>query len=359
MRGGRARHSAASRLLGRLERQSAGRAAGFRRGNRPLSSNRRRNCGRRRRSCRSRRSAAEAQNRAPSAQAPPRNATTMRVLSPAACPAHKRAVPELFDMELRAIRRDRAARPGPSYSFMNAHSPIASSAFPTASHFQHALLIGCPDRAGPSGSFRRQMSDCSRSGPLFASGFNGQIIVEDMGATRAAYDLVLAVGTLDTQRPAAGASPDPPLGCTMTRLLIGALSGGDTLPAAALRDACGGLATGAAAPHVHPRIEASALAPLLGDAGFLGRWSISIGCRFPILRSTGWLATFVQWARPMRCSPGRASSAGKCRAAAIACVSSAGDGSRTVETFEILHFAAWTSGGRLRGPLTVSLGKSC
>jgi NADH dehydrogenase [ubiquinone] 1 alpha subcomplex assembly factor 5 len=31
------------------------------------------------------------------------------------------------------------------------------------------------------------------------------------------------------------------------------------------------------------------------------------------------------------------------RAAALRAFSDAGDGSRTVETFEILHFAAWTS----------------
>jgi len=33
------------------------------------------------------------------------------------------------------------------------------------------------------------------------------------------------------------------------------------------------------------------------------------------------------------------------RAAAEAAFRSAGDGSRTIETFEILHFAAWTAAG--------------
>src|SRR4029079_17940529 len=51
-------------------------------------------------------------------------------------------------------------------------------------------------------------------------------------------------------------------------LALGALSGGDTLPVlrSAMRaaDEC----MGAASPHVHPRIEPSALAQLLSDAGF-------------------------------------------------------------------------------------------
>ena len=90
-----------------------------------------------------------------------------------------------------------------------------------------------------------------------------------MGAAEQAYDLVLAVGTLDTVN-------DLPLALRLIRyamrsdgLFIAALSGGDTLPRlrAAMRaaDAVSGLA----APHVHPRIEPSALAPLLGDAGFV------------------------------------------------------------------------------------------
>ena len=37
----------------------------------------------------------------------------------------------------------------------------------------------------------------------------------------------------------------------------------------------------------------------------------------------------------------------------------AGDGERTVETFEILHFAAWTPPERLMRALTVASAKSC
>jgi len=125
-------------------------------------------------------------------------------------------------------------------------------------------------------------------------------------------------------------------------LVLGAVSGGDTLPA--LRNAmrAADSATGVAAPHIHPRIEASALAPLLADAGFLhpvvdvDRVAVSYQS----------LDRLVSDLRAMGCTntlSGRPRYVGKsAMAAAVAAFAEAGQGSRTVETFEILHFAAWT-----------------
>jgi hypothetical protein len=125
-------------------------------------------------------------------------------------------------------------------------------------------------------------------------------------------------------------------------LFLGALSGGDTLPQlrAAMRaaDAVSGLA----APHVHPRIEASALAPLLADAGFshpvvdVDRVPVSyasLGRLVKDLRMMG--ATNILKARP--------AFIGKdARAAAARAFEAAGEQGRTLEIFEIVHFAAWT-----------------
>src|SRR5262249_26269187 len=84
-----------------------------------------------------------------------------------------------------------------------------------------------------------------------------------------AYDLVLALGTLDTTN-------DLPLALRLVRyamradaLFVGALSGGDTLPQLRSAMRAADAISGAAAPHVHPRVEASALAPLLTEAGFV------------------------------------------------------------------------------------------
>jgi len=103
-------------------------------------------------------------------------------------------------------------------------------------------------------------------------------------------------------------------------------------------------AAGAAAPHVHPRIEPSAFAGLLTQAGFAN--AVVDVDRVPVsypsfdrlvvdLRHMG--ATNVLTARPRFI--GKAA-----RNAASRSFAAAGGGERTVETFEILHFAAWTPG---------------
>jgi len=262
------------------------------------------------------------------------------------CPAHKHAVPKLFDTELRALRRDRAARIGPElFLCERAFADCLDRISLLRRHFQHCLLIGCPDPQWPERLVQASNEVTVRDpGPLFAAASGGQIIVEDYwDPPAAAYDLVVAVGTLDSVN-------DLPLALRLIRhavsddaLFIGALSGGDTLPELRSAMRAADLATGAAAPHVHPRIEAAALAPLLGDAGF-HRQVIDVD-RVPVsypslhrlvtdLRAMG--ATNVLLNRPRLI--GRES-----RAAASRAFTESGDGSRTVETFEILHFAAWTA----------------
>jgi hypothetical protein len=180
-------------------------------------------------------------------------------------------------------------------------------------------------------------------GPLFAAASGGGAIVEDYWEPFAeAYDLMLAVGTLDTVN-------DLPLALRLMRhamspraLLIGAMSGGETLPELRRAMRTADEAAGAAAPHVHPRVEPSALAGLLTEAGFAD--AVVDVDRVPVsypslerlvadLRRMG--ATNVLTARPR--FVGKAA-----RAAANRSFVAGGDGERTVETFEILHFAAWT-----------------
>src|SRR4029079_3661580 len=101
--------------------------------------------------------------------------------------------------------------------------------------------------------------DVRDRGRSFAQLAGGKLIVEDEWTPDPGiYDLVVAIGTLDTVN-------DLPLALrllfaalTEDALLIGAISGGETLPKlrAAMRTA--DAVTGAASPHVHPRIEASA-----------------------------------------------------------------------------------------------------
>jgi len=248
-------------------------------------------------------------------------------------------------MKLRALRRDRAVRSGPElFLHERAFADCLDRIALLRSRFARALLIGCPDPQWPErlGELVDTV-DVREPGSRSAAEAGGETIVEDYWEPAAgAYDLVLAVGTLDTVN-------DLPLALRLIRhatsadaLLIGAMSGGDTLPQlrAAMRAA--DAVAGAAAPHVHPRIEASALAPLLADAGFANP-VVDID-RVPVsyrsferlvgdLRAMG--GTNVLLDRPRFI--GKAG-----RQAAARAFADAGDGSRTVETFEIIHFAAWT-----------------
>ena len=176
------------------------------------------------------------------------------------------------------------------------------------------------------------------------------------------YDLCLAIGTLDTVN-------DLPLALAALRsvlapdaFVLGAVAGGNNLPRLRQAMRAADSVQGGSVPHVHPRIEASALAGLLSAAGFIipvvdvdrveASYS-SLGDLVRDLRGMG--ATNVLRERSRRPLTKAA------RAAAIAEFASAGRDGRTVETFEILHFAAWTPPGRLDGCPGVNdiAGRSC
>ena len=175
-------------------------------------------------------------------------------------------------MELRAKRRDRAARTGPElFLFERVFADCLERLTLAPRRFGDTLLIGCPDPGWPA-----RLGEVSEKvrvfdpGALFAEAAGGDAMVEDrMDIAPKAFDLVVAVGTLDTVN-------DLPLAYRLIfeamkpdALLIGAMSGGDTLPRlrAAMRAA--DAIAGAASPHAHPRVEAAAVAPLLERAGFV------------------------------------------------------------------------------------------
>lgn len=250
-------------------------------------------------------------------------------------------------MKARALRRDRAARLKPElFLYQRAFDDCLQRLSLVQRTFERALLIGAPDPGWAHGlrAFATEIA-VRDPGSLFAERAGGEMLVEDFWeAPAGCYDLVLAVGTLDTVN-------DLPLAFRLIRhamqeggLFLGALPGGDSLPQ--LRNAmrAADAIAGAAAPHVHPRIEAAALAPLLAAAGFIDpvidvdRASVSYSLLQRLiadLRAMG--ATNVLTSRPSFI--GRAAFS-----AAISAFSAAGDGSRTIEKFEILHVAAWNPG---------------
>jgi NADH dehydrogenase [ubiquinone] 1 alpha subcomplex assembly factor 5 len=256
------------------------------------------------------------------------------------------AVPHLFDMELRALRRDRAARIGPElFLFERAFADCLDRLALVQRRFERGLLIGCPNADWPK-RLREFVDDVDvgEPGRLFADAAAGDSIVEDgWTCSPGSYDLVLAIGTLDTVNDLPRALTSVCRSLHAESLFLGAFSGGDTLPQlrAAMRAA--DLVAGIASPHVHPRIEAAALAPLLSHTGFVmpvvdvDRVQVSYSSLDRLiadLRRMG--ATNLLSARS------RENLSRPALAAARQCFAEAGDGKRTVETFEILHFAAWT-----------------
>ena len=247
-------------------------------------------------------------------------------------------------MKLRALRRDRAARTGPElFLFERVFDDCLERIALMERKFERALLIGCPD----PGWLERLQSAAAKAeardpGAVFSQWAGRAPIIEDAWEPdRRAHDLVVAIGTLDTVN-------DLPLALRLIAfamrpngLLIGAVSGGDTLPRLRSAMLAADALSGAAAPHVHPRIEAAALSPLLENAGFerpvvdVERIPVSyptLGRLVGDLRAMGATNVLRSKGPPLN----RAQ-----RAAAMEAFAEAGNEERTVESFEILHFAAW------------------
>ena len=253
------------------------------------------------------------------------------VLVAACSPPHKRTVTtDLFDRDLLAMRRARARTRG-AETFL--HERALEDIFERLSFvqrkFERALVIGDVEREWrdrlPVQSVDRIDLD--------------QIMTIEPGS----YDLCIAVGELDTANDLPQVLLAVRVALREDALFIGAFPGGDTLPAlrSAMRAADEHM--GAASAHVHPRIEPAAFTNLLTSSGFsmpvvdVDRVAVRYDGLPDLLRDLrGMGATNVLKSRSHRALTKAAASA-----AARQFQLGAQDG-RVTETFEILHFAAWT-----------------
>ncbi|HVF36454.1 MAG TPA: SAM-dependent methyltransferase [Sphingomicrobium sp.] len=248
---------------------------------------------------------------------------------------------DLFDRRLRALRRDRAARMGCElFLFDRAFEDCLERLRGIAGTFDRALLLGCPspDWVGRLREFASRV-EVADPGPIFASRSLGRTVEEDRyDFGRAEFDLCVTVGTLDTvnEMPVAlqllqrALRDDAPF--------LGAIPGGDSLPSLRASLTAAGRSQGIVAARTHPRIEPSALAGLLLSAGFatpvvdVDRVSItypSLSVLIRDLRAMG--VTNMLASRPPPWTRGSF-------AMAEQAFCELGDGQRTSETVEILHF---------------------
>lgn len=254
--------------------------------------------------------------------------------------------PQLFDMRARAQRRDRALRNGPVlFLHERAFDDVLERISEVRRPFASTLLVGAPDPQWPA---RLRTAGATVTvldpGAGFARAAGGHQVVEDaLELEPGSFELCVAIGTLDTVNDLPGALLRLRFVLKPDSLLIGAMSGGQTLPRLRQAMRAADAVTGAAAPHIHPRIEPAGLAELLGSAGFVmpvvdvDRLRVtyeSVDRLVTDLRGMG--ATNILAARPRTPVSRQA-----LRAARQDFLRDAED-ERATETFEILHFAAWT-----------------
>lgn len=250
-----------------------------------------------------------------------------------------------FDRHLRRLRRDRAARQGVDLFLLDrAFEDCIERVQGIARSFRRALLVGAATPAWRDALGRLvETVDVLDPAPSFAAACGGTAADEDRhDFGEACHDLVVAVGTLDTVN-------DLPIALRLIRramtgdaCLIGAMAGGELLPALRAALIAGERESGRVAARVHPRIDGPTLTALLASAGFdqpvvdvdrvtlryrtltdlvrdlraMGSTNVMDSVRIPLGRNA--------WVR------------------AAAAFEADGVDGRTAETVDILHFLAWT-----------------
>lgn len=266
------------------------------------------------------------------------------LLFPSRRPRTSAAMAEpIFDMRLRALRRDRAATKGPvTFLHDRAFDDIVERLQVVNRTWETALLLGCPNAEWPA-RLSEIVGQVTVADPgfRFAETANGQAITEDAERLGDAdFDLCIAIGTLDTVNDVALAFRNIWAALRPDSLLIGAVSGGDTVPKLRRALRAADSVTGEASPHVHPRFDGPSLGAAMTQAGFLNpvvdvdRVSVryrSFGGEIADLR--GMAATNILLRR---------SSKPLLRRALLAAETDYGSDAQP-ERFEILHFAAWTA----------------
>ncbi|HXG82238.1 MAG TPA: SAM-dependent methyltransferase [Sphingomicrobium sp.] len=251
---------------------------------------------------------------------------------------------DLFDRQLRAIRRDRAARIGPElFLFDRAFAECLDRLLDIARPFERVLMVGCPSSDWPV-RLREVAAnvDVVDPGNVFAMRAGGIQAEEDRFEFGVGvYDLCLAIGTLDTVN-------DLPLALQLLRRslrpdspLIGAIAGGNSLPALRACMIEAGRAEGQVIARTHPRIEAPTLAQLLAAAGF----SMPVVDVDRVTLRYSRMADLVQDLRRMGATSVLAERQKPLTRREVMCAAERflrmGDGNRTEEQVEILHFLAW------------------
>lgn len=232
----------------------------------------------------------------------------------------------MFDDHARKLRRSRAARLGGElFLHARAFDDCLDRLADIRTNFATALIARCPDP-----SWQQALAAIVPS-----------VSVADPGLVDPqSFDLCLSIGELETSNDVQAAAFALRHLLRPGGLLIGAVVGGNSLPRLRAAMLAADRADGAAAPRLHPSIEGASLAALLTSVGF-AEPVIEVD-RVDVAYPN--LDRLVADLRAMGCTnllTERSRRPITRRGLAAARAAFGNDGDRTVERFELLHFAAW------------------
>ena len=253
-----------------------------------------------------------------------------------------------FDRELRRLRRDRAARSAIAADYLHrrAAEEILDRLGMVKRRFETALLIGCTDLwLAESLSEQGIRVRACDPGALFARRAGGIQCDEDLlPFADSGFDLVVAIGTLDSVNDLPGALTLARRSLVPDGLFLAAFAGAGSLPRlrSALRAAEDALEE-PASPRIHPQIDVRAAGDLLMRAGFSlpvvdgDKVSVRYSGLIDLVRDLRAMAATNILSRRTRRPFGRVA-----LAAAIADFAANADpDGKTAERFEILHLSGW------------------
>ncbi|OJY65486.1 MAG: methyltransferase type 11 [Sphingobium sp. 66-54] len=254
------------------------------------------------------------------------------------------SVPHIFNEQLRARRRDRAAATFPAHDFLYAAmaDDMLERLGDVSRVFHRALVIGCPDqRLGDALTALGCTVTCADPGPVWAARCGGAPIREDqLSYEDGAFDLALCCGTLDAINDLPGALLGLNRILEPDGLLLLSFIGAGSLPR--LRAALLAADGDRPAQRVHPQVDVRALGDLLTRAGFAmpvadhQPLDVRYDSLFGLLADLRGMGA----AQCLTSPPPPLTRAGLARAAEQFALGADPDG-RIAERFEILHGSGW------------------
>lgn len=239
----------------------------------------------------------------------------------------------LFDDAARALRRQRAlTRASAPFLAERVVEELVERLVPVRRRFATGLVTGCPPALHQAFQGAARTLNFADSVDALAGHREGSL------------DLLIIIGELD-------ARDELPLLLKVARsrlrsgaLLSGAMAGGHSLPALRASLHAADSTTGAFAARTHPRVEAGALAGLLGAAGFVEPVVDvdRVRLRYRSLRRLVDDLRDHAATNSLHSRPRQGFRKAQLAAAEQAFAALAEEGT-TEERIEILHYAAWTS----------------